>query len=499
MLLALAAAVAAVTLAPVVQLVTAAFADGPGAARRIIVRPRTLELLGSTVALTLTVAALALVLGVAVAFASTRVRLPAPGLWLVLACLPLAVPSFVGAFAWVSVFPTLTGFWPLVLVLTLSSVPLVTVPAIGAFALADETLADVARTLGRGRWVAFAGTTLPQVLPAALAGTLLVALYALSDFGAPAILRHQTLTTGVYALFSAGIDRTAAAGMSLPIVALAVACVWGERTLRPRAATERAAAVRRRPPHALSRTGTALVASALASLAAISLLGPVTALVLRMLRADRYGSTPADLLGASATSLALAAAAATATVIVGLPVGYLAARHRGRLVGFIESVSMLGYALPGVVVGLALVALTLAVAPGAYQGLPALIAAYLVLSLPLAVGSSRAAFGRVPQPTIEVSRSLGRGPFPTWLGISVRGSLPGLAAGWVLVAAEVLKELPATLMLRPIGVDTLATELWSKTTLGAYGAAAPIGVLLVLVGLGPALLLARSVRGRMDR
>lgn len=495
---ALAGMVALLTLAPLVQLVTAAFAEGVGAVQRIVVRPRTLELLGGTVTLTLTVAVLALALGIAVAFASTRVRLPLPQLWPVLACLPLAVPSFVGAFAWVSAFPTLTGFWPLVLVLTISSVPLVTVPAIGAFALADESLADVARTLGRGRLAALVGVTLPQVLPAALAGTLLVALYTLSDFGAPAILRHQTLTTGVYALFSGGVDRTAAAGMSLPIVALALACIWGERMMRPRAGAA-AAAVRRRPQHVLSRRGTVVVASALAGLAALSLLGPLAALTLRMLRADRYGSTPVDLIGASATSMGLAAVAATATVLVALPVGYLAARYRGRIVGLIESVSMLGYALPGVVVALALVALTLAVAPGAYQSLGALIAAQVVLSLPVAVGSTRAAFGRVAQPAIEVSRALGRGPALTWLRVSVRGSLPGLAAGWVLVAAEVMKELPATLMLRPIGVDTLATELWAKTTLGAYGAAAPIGILLVLVGVGPALLLARSVAERVER
>ncbi len=482
--------VAALALAPIVQLVVRAGSDGWDQALRIIVRPRTAQLLGNTVALAAVVGLGTLVLGIVVAYASTRVRLPARGLWLLLACLPLAVPSFVAAFAWASTFPGVTGLWPLALVMTLTCLPLVTVPTMGALALADHTLADVARTLGRRPVPAFLRVTLPQILPAALAGTLLVALY----------LRYQTLTTGVYALFTGTVDRSAAAAMSLPLVLLALACVWGEQSVRGgRADGDRQAASRRRPPRELSRTGTTLVITGLTLLAGLSVLGPLGALLLRMLRADRYAAAPVELASAAATSLALATVAATLTVLVALPVGYLAARHRGRLVRVIEGATMIGYALPGVVVALALVALTLTAVPFAYQGPVGLLAAYLLLTLPLAIGSARAAFARVPAPAREISRTLGRGPLATWLRVSVRTALPGIAAGWVLVAAEVLKELPATLMLRPIGVETLATELWTRTSIGAYGASAPIGVVLVLVGLLPALLLARSVGVRVAR
>ena len=491
--------VAALALAPIAQLVVRAGSDGWDQALRIIVRPRTAQLLGNTVVLAAVVGLGTLVLGIAVAFASTRVRLPARGLWLLLACLPLAVPSFVGAFAWASTFPGVTGLWPLALVMTLTCLPLVTVPTIGALALADHTLADVARTLGRRPVPAFLGVTLPQILPAALAGTLLVALYTISDFGAPAILRYQTLTTGVYALFTGTVDRSAAAAMSLPLVLLALACVWGEQSVRGRLDGERTGASRRRPPRELSRAATGLVVAALSLLAALSVLGPLAALVIRMLRADRYAAAPAELAEAAVTSLVLATVAATLTVLVALPVGYLAARHRGRLVRLIEGATMIGYAMPGVVVALALVALTITALPFAYQGLLGLLAAYLLLTLPLAIGSARAAFARVPVPAREISRTLGRGPFATWLRVSVRTALPGIAAGWVLVASEVLKELPATLMLRPIGVETLATELWTRTSIGAYGASAPIGIVLVLVGLIPALLLARSVGVRVAR
>ena len=492
--------VAVAALAPVVQLVLRAGSDGWDQALWIIVRPRTAHLLGNTVVLAGVVGLATLLLGIGVAYASTRVRLPAPRVWLLLACLPLAVPSFVGAFAWAAAFPGVTGLWPLALVMTLTCLPLVTVPTMGALALADHTLADVARTLGRRPVPAFVRVTLPQILPAALAGTLLVALYTISDFGAPAMLRYQTLTTGVYALFTGTVDRSSAAAMSLPLVLLALVCVWGEQGVRSRrAGTERSAAARRRPPRELSRPATTLVAAGLTLLAGLSVLGPLAALVIRMLRADRYAAAPVELVAAAVTSLALATVAATLTVLVALPVGYLAARYGGPVVRAIEAATMIGYALPGVVVALALVALTITALPFAYQGLAGLLAAYLVLTLPLAIGSARTAFARVPVPAREISRTLGHGPLATWLRVSVRTALPGIAAGWVLVAAEVLKELPATLMLRPIGVETLATELWTRTSIGAYGASAPIGLVLVLVGLIPALLLARSVGLRVAR
>jgi iron(III) transport system permease protein len=92
----------------------------------------------------------------------------------------------------------------------------------------------------------------------------------------------------------------------------------------------------------------------------------------------------------------------------------------------------------------------------------------------------------------EVARTLGRGPGATWLAVTARQAWPGIAAGGLLVVVTVMKELPATLMLRPIGVDTLATELWRQSALGAYGAAAPAALLLVLIACVPAALLART-------
>ena len=489
--------VAALAAVPLAQLVLAAAGAGPARAAALLLRPRTVDLLTGSLVLVLATCAGALLLGTATAWAVVRLPLPAPRLWPVLVCLPLAVPSYVAAFAWRATWPQVHGFWPLVLVMVLTTTPYVTVPVVAALAQADHSLAEVARTLGRGRWKAARAVVLPQVLPAAGAGTLLVALYALSDFGAPAVLRHETLTTGVHRLLTGGLDRTAPAVLALALTALALLCVAGERWARRLGSGRRSPAARAAPPVPVHRTTALLVAFALAAVAAASVLGPLAALGRRMLTSERYSASAADLVGAGTTTLALAAVAATAVVVAAVPVSHLAARRPGRLTAALETAATTGHALPGVVVALALAGLWLAVAPAAYQTAVALLSAYAVLFLPKALGTTRTAVEQVPVAAQDAARALGCGPVSAWLRAVLPRALPGLAAGWVLVAAAVSKELPATLVLRPAGMDTLATELWSRTSLGAYGAAAPVGVVLVLVGLVPALLLARSLRQQL--
>lgn len=483
-----------VVCAPVVELVGQAFADDGAAAWALIARPRTGMLLANTVALVAVVSAACLVLGTALAFVATRIELPGRRLWWMALCLPLAVPSFVAAFAWLATWPRITGFWPLVAVLTVTTVPYVSVPTMAAIAVADQRAAEVARTLGRRPVAAFLTVTLPQVLPAALGGSLLVALYTLADFGAPAMLRYQTLTTGIYAQFTGGFDRTPAAATALVLAALAVLVVAIERYYRSR---DRSAG--QRPVHPL-RVSARVRVGAMVLLTVVTLAGvgfPLAALGVRSLASDRYASAPVDLGAALLATVVVGAVAATVAVVMALPVSVLGARYRGRLTAMLESASYIGHALPGLVIGLAMVALSLRWLPGGYQSAAVLLLAYAILFLPKSIGASRSAFGLVSLDAENVSRTLGYGRWQTWLRVTVPAAQPGIVAGWVLVMTAVMKELPATLLLRPTGMETLATELWSKTTLGAYGAAAPIGLLLIVAGLAPAWLLARSLTRSM--
>jgi iron(III) transport system permease protein len=191
-------------------------------------------------------------------------------------------------------------------------------------------------------------------------------------------------------------------------------------------------------------------------------------------------------------------AGAVLAVLLALPVGIMAARYRTRSVRTIETVSYTGHALPGVVVGLSLVFLTLAVLPIAYQTVVILAFAYAVLFLPKAIGATRSATASVSPVLEQTARTLGRGPSRAWSQTTLRLTLPGIAAGGLLVLLTAMKELPATLMLRPTGLDTLATELWSRTEIAAYGSAAPYAIALVLLAAIPAWLLGRTMTRSAD-
>lgn len=493
-LLCVAVAVAIAAAAPLIHLLLRVSTADPERLTPVLFRPRTLELLSTSIVVAGATSAGAFVLGVATAWVLTRVALPWGGVWRIAACLPLAVPSFVAAFGWMGVFPGLSGIGPLVVVLVLSTAPYVTVPTMAAFVRADQAVTDAAVSLGRSPRRAFLTVTLPQVLPSALVGTLLVALYALSDFGAPALLRVDTLTTGIYAQFTGGIDRALSAALALVLAALAVTCVVAEGAFRRRSV--RPAPGRTVPPRrrALRPPATALLVGMLGAVATASVIVPPAALLARLPAADRYLSTGDDLFRAAATTLALGICAAFVTVVAALPISWLAARRPRPIVSLLESITYVGHALPGLVVALALVSLTVAIAPAAYQGPLALIVAYVVLFLPKAVGSTRAAVAGVRLDLEDAARSLGDAPARVFARVTMPGAAPGVLAGGVLVMAAVMKELPATLLLRPIGVDTLATELWRATSVGAFGAAALPALLLVAVGLVPALAVARGIR-----
>ncbi|MGB4776890.1 ATP-binding cassette domain-containing protein [Microbacterium sp.] len=447
----------------------------PAAVSGALLRERTLVLTTTSLALSITVSIVCLALGVPAGWALARIRLPMAGLWPVLAALPLAIPSYLMAFAWVSTWPGLSGFWPLAAIMILACTPYVTLPVAAAFRLADRRPADAARTLGRSPLGAFRAATLPQIAPAALAGALLAALYTLSDFGSPSLLRVQTLTWAVYSAFEGGLNRTLAAATALVLVALSLTLVLIERTVRghARRGGHPAAAIAPAPRIAEPVTRSVTM-SGLMVLAAVSLGIPAIALLRRGLESRPTELDWARLLESTWTTLTLSLGGALLAVAIGLPVATLAARYWSRLIAVLESVVYLGNGIPGLVVGLSLVFFTLNVLPDLYQSALALCLAYAVIFLPKAVGSARSAIEQVPASLEDISHNLGRSTATTWATVTARLSAPGIATGGFLVAVTAMKELPATLMLLPIGANTLATELWRHTTMTAYAAAAPM-------------------------
>lgn len=464
----------------------------------VIWRPRTFDLLTNTLLLVGSVTLASLVIGVATAWALARFVIPGHRIFVVLAALPLAIPSYVAAFGWRALDPSLKGFWPAWLVVTVVSCPLVTLPVMAALRRADHSLVETARSFGRSPARAWAAAMLPQLGPAAAAGGLLVALYTLSEFGAVTAMRYEVFTFAVMQSLSTlhGIF-TVALGLALVLVILAVIVVALERFVRIRGERWRVGAGSPLPlPRINAGPFTPLLMAAMLVVPVLAFGVPVYALFTRFTPSERTPLVIGDLLSATGNTLMVAAVGALVAIIVCLPIGVLAARYRGPAVTVIETAGFTGHALPGVVVGLALIYFALRVAPSIYHTVALLVLAYAVMFLPKAIGATRTSIEQAPPALTDTARSLGRGPFAAWWLTTGRIATPGISAGALLVALTIMKELPATLFLRPAGFDTLATKLWNLMTNQAYGAAAPYALTLMVVAAVPALILSRPAGGQ---
>jgi iron(III) transport system permease protein len=463
----------------------------------VLARTRTLELSAASLGLALAVAGTCVAFGIPLAWLATRAAIPGGRLWLIALSLPLAIPSYVTAYTWLSAFPGIAGFIPAWAVLTLSCLPYVILPVAAVLSQVDPAYDDVARTLGDSPLRSFRRTTAPLLFPAAGAGGLLVALYTLSDFGAVSLLRFDTFTRVIYTSYRAAFDRTSAAVLSLVLVLLAMICIGLERRIRTRHRQWRVGAgAARTAGRVRLGTWTAPALILLTAVVALSVVFPAVMLIRLLLSSTGDGFTSQSWVTAGLNTTVAAGVGALIAMALAMPIAVLAARYRDRLTRATESAAFISHALPGVVVGLALVFMGLALFPQLYQTLVMLGFAYAVLFLSNAIGAVRSATEQVPPGLEDVARTLGDRPLRAWWKVTARMSGPGILAGTLLVLLTAMKELPATLMLRPTGFDTLATEMWQQTSVAAYGQAAPYALGLVLLAAVPAFVLARLTTRR---
>jgi iron(III) transport system permease protein len=485
-----AALAAALVLLPLVFLVIQAQQAGWAPVARLLVRHTTVVLLWNTVRLAVACAALSAVIGVAAAWCVERTQLPGRRIWAVLLVLPLGVPDFVVGFGWISLEPGLKGYPAAVMIMTLSLYPLVYLPALAGLAGVDPALEEVARTLGLGPWRVFWKVTLRQMLPAVLGGCLLVTLGLLAEYGAFEIVQYQTFTTAIFTEFKLGFDAAAACALSLVLVLLGVAALLGELRVvgRNRLAGLRSGSRRRAAPIALGRA-TAPVLLGLAALCSLALGVPIGSLVYWLVRGGSTTLPPASIFTDLLHTAELSGAAAALATALAIPVAAAATRHRNAFTLALERLAILPQALPGLVVALGLVSFSVRYLFVVYESALELIVAYAILFLPLAVVGVRAAMVHASPRLEEVGRSLGRRPSAVWLRVTLPVIAPGIAAAFALVFISSATELTATLLLRPTGVDTLATQFWAYTSDFSYGAAAPYAGLMVLISAVPAYLL----------
>ncbi len=478
-----------IVLAPFAITVLNAVHGSLGMALRLLFRPVTAQLLVNTVGLAVASTAICALVGTGAAWLIERTDLPGRRFWAVAAPLPLAIPAFIASYAWLSASTVFTGAAGALLVVSASYYPLVYLPVAAALRNADPALEESARTMGCSPWRCFFRVILPQIKPALLGGMLLVILHVLTEFGAFALLRFRTFTTAIYAEYTAGFAADQGALLACVLLVLCLLCLVGESLLRGRRDYARVGPGARRSAVRYPLRGARYLSLAgMLALAVVTLGVPLSLIAFWLTQHDAAaiataGVTPSLLLGAMWHSLGYGLAAGLATTAVALPIAWLSVRFRHPLVHLMERASFLPRGMPGIVLALALVTLSLTLIHPLYQSAILLIAGYAIIFIPLAVVSLRATLGQV-QPALEQSaRALGQRPIAVLKRVVLPLAAPGIGAAMALVFLSVVTELTTTLLLIPTGAHTLATQVWAASSTFAFAAAAPYAAILVAVSM----------------
>ncbi len=466
---------------------------------------RTLAPLGRTLQLAVLVSAASAAIGTALAWLTTRTDVPLRRLWRTLLPIPLVFPTFIGAAAFIRTLNPgglandllnsigiertfeLRGLFGAWLVLTLFTYPYVYLPVAARLQRLAGSLEESARVLGDTPGQTFRRIVLPQITSAILAGTLLVFLYTISDFGAVQLMRYDTLTRAINTNYLA--RPSVAFALSLLLLLLAVAVVIGERT------------VTRSSTRAGSARSTRLVqyrlgawrwpSAALVVLVALLAVGaPLVAMldwagdgIIRATRDGRPLTVDAGkVFEAARHTLESSVLAALAAVAAVLPIALLVGRYRSRSGSFSHAIVIGSFALPGILIALALRFWTLrsGFAGELFSDSKALlIFAYVVRFGSLAMGITLVAVQSVPDRFHDVGATLGAGRLRRFKTIDLPLMAPGLLAAVGLVLLSTMKELPISLLIAPIGYQTLTTRIFSSFEESFVAEAGIMAVVLV--------------------
>jgi iron(III) transport system permease protein len=478
---------------------------------------------GNTLLLSLGVAFGVITMGVLSAWLVTAYRFPGRDVLQWALMLPLAMPAYVMAYAytdWLQFagpvqtalraatgwqvreywFPEVRSLWGAAAMLSFALYPYVYLIARTTFSELSRSAVEAGRLAGYGAWGAFFRIAVPLARPAIAAGVALALMETLADFGTVSYFGVEVFTTGIFKAWLSMGDAVAAAQLSVCLLAFVAAIVALERANRSRAAYHAVSARKPAPPVPLAGRA---AAAALAACAAPVLFGFVLpAAILGLLAWEqRELYSGARLLALVGTSFSLAGLAALLAVVLALVMAYAARLTRSGVVRAANRIVALGYAVPGAVIAVGLLvplgqldnalADWLERAFGIKTGLlitgsvAALIYAYLVRLLAVALQTTDAGLARITPSMEDAARSLGANPARMLARVHVPLLVPTLAAAGLLVFVDVLKELPATFALRPFNFDTLAIEAYNLAKDERLAEAAVPSLVIVLVGLVP--------------
>ena len=482
--------VAALALIPLVYLFIRASQKPLSESIDLLIRPKTLQVLATTSALVACVVITTVVIGVAMASGLHFVRLPFRRLLIIPTVLPLAIPSYVFTYTWIALIPNFSGFLTAAFILSITTLPYVILATLAGLRRVDGSQIEVARSLGLTASQTFRRVVFPQIKGHVSAGALLAALYTISDFGAVSLLNVETLTVTIQNMYKASYDRSAAAVISFVLIAISTTVVLADERVKGR--TSGLAIVK------VSATKSALInkgwlrittITTIALFSIVAVLIPFYVLISRFF-SNQVGIDWGQLLTASISTITVAAIGALIALLLAAPLGVVLSNKPNRIAIAAQRIIIIGHGLPSVVVGLAIVSIGSKLG-SLYQTTLLLAFAYALLFLAKLLSSMNSSLSRVPSSVKDVASTLGMNQWMVIKKVVAPIAAPGIGLGTILVFLTAMKELPATLMLRPTGFETLATHIWSAASVNRFNEAAPYALILVLIAALPTFLLSR--------
>ncbi len=486
--------VAAAMLVPLVYLGLRAFEADSATLVDLVLRPRNLQLLINTLALAAGVVVLTTVMAFPLAWLVTRTDIRFKRALTIMGVIPLAVPGYVMAYALIGLggnygvlaqltgiqLPRIQGYVGATLALSLYTFPYLFLNLRTALSGLDGNLEESARSLGYSQGEILRKVTLPHLMPSLMAGWLVITLYVLGDFGAVALMRYEAFSYAIYTQYSGAFDRIYAAWLAIMLLAVAASFVMLDSlVLKRKLARVGTGVARSLRPTPLGRVRW-LAWPYLVVLFGISIGLPVMILGYWLLLAPPDMSFFARVPGTFLRSAGAALPAALLAAAFALPLAFLTVRYRSPFSTVIERSAYIGYALPPLALGLAMVFFSLRTAPFLYQTLALLIITWAMASLALALGPIRNSLLQTRPSMEQAAHSLGHGPVSTFVHVIFPRLRRGILAGVVLVFVLCMKELPITFLLAPTGYTTLAVTVFTRTSEGMLAEAAPFAAAIVV-------------------
>ncbi len=441
------------------------------------------QLLQSSLLLAGGVGLVTLVLGVGSAWLITRHDFYGRNVWEWLLAAPLAVPPYILAMVYSDRFPQVFGsYLATVGVLSLATYPYVYLMTRAALLQFNTTYEEAARIAGASRAEVVRRVVLPSIRPGVAAGLFLAMTYCLADFGAVSIMGYPTFTRAIHLEWRQIALIESASALAIVLVLLCAAFFLTERYFRRQARFyQTTGTLRRRQPQPLAIPGTI---TAWLFCSVLFVLG-FAFVCYRLIEGSISGIAEAGLekglLDGALVSLQLALLAACIGTVAAFLIGYAAVRLRSWSGTLSLRICYAGYVLPGPIVAVGVIILFQS--SWLYSTMGILIFAYLVRFLPQALQASETMLHQLTPGLEEAGRSCGASRWHVLRRITLPLVRPGLLVGWVLIFLATLKELPATLLLRPLGYDTLAVRVWQQTSEELFEFAAPPALLLILLSL----------------